>query len=238
MKLKSFGCSFIWGSELSDVPLSGLTSSQLTWTAQLSRELNLQYECHAWPGRGNFWIANQVLDQLATDDPALYVINWTWIDRFDFINQDYVSQHWETLRPGPENHTHGAFYYRNLQCELSDKLHSLQLIKLVTMELLAAGHPFIMTYMDNLIFDQRWHTTPGMIKQQEFLKPLMLHWKTNQPQSMDWLQWAVQQGHSVTANNHLLESGHECVFQDVLARLQHDEIATASQFAVDKIKTP
>jgi len=133
MKLKSFGCSFIWGSELPDVPIPGNIPSQLTWPALLSRELNLQYECHAWPGRGNFFTAKQVLDQLAINEPTLYVVNWTWIDRFDFVDKDYTDGRWETLRPGRNNHPHGDFYYRNLHSELRDKLHTLQLIKLITM---------------------------------------------------------------------------------------------------------
>ena len=237
MKLKSFGCSFVWGSEMPDVIIPGHVHSQLTWPARLSRKLDMPYECHAWPGRGNFFTANQVLDQLATNEPALYVINWTWIDRFDFVDLNN-KEHWETLRPGQGNHPHSEFYYRNLHSEVSDKLHSLQLIKLITMELLAADQPFIMTYMDNLIFDQQWHTTPAMLKQQEFLQSKMLHWQTNQKELINWALWAVKQGHSVTASNHLLESGHKLVFQDVLKRLQAGEIATALPLVVDKIKTP
>ena len=235
MKLKSFGCSFIWGSELPDIQLPK-NFSNLTWPALLSRELNMPYECHANPGRGNFFIANQVLDQLALNEPSLYVVNWTWIDRFDFFDLNNKG-HWETLRPGRGNHPHGDFYYRNLHSELRDKLHSLQLIKLVTLELLASGQPFIMCYMDDLIFDQQWHTTPSMIKQQEFTKSLMLHWGIRDHDPMNWCGWAVQQGHPVTKSNHLLESGHELVFRHVLKRLRRGKITTASQFAVDKVKT-
>ena len=239
MKLKSFGCSFIWGSELPDVPIPGHGHSELTWPARLSRELNMPYECHAWPGRGNFFIAKQVLDQLTTTTPEFYVINWTWIDRFDFVEIENKDQ-WQTLRPGQGNHPHGDFYYRNLHSELQDKLHSLQSIKLVALELLAARQPFIMTYMDDLIFDQRWHTTPSMLTQQEFLKPLMLHWHMTDrvPETMNWAQWAVQHGHPITASNHLLESGHELIFRNILKRLRRGKITTASEFAVHKIKTP
>ena len=238
MKLKSFGCSFIWGSELPDVQIPGHAHSRLTWPARLSREFNMVYECYARPGRGNFFIANQVLDNLAKNEPALHVINWTWIDRFEFVDQNYTDDRWETLRPGRNNHPHGDFYYRNLHSELSDKLHSLQLIKLVTLELLAAGQPFIMTYMDDLIFDQRWHTTPAMLAQQEFVKPLMLHWRLKNHDPVNWCGWASQQGHAVTDSNHLLESGHELVFKEVLKRLRRGKISTASQFTVHKIKTP
>jgi hypothetical protein len=237
MKLKSFGCSFIWGSELPDIQLPK-NFSNLTWPARLGHELNMLYECHDWQARRNFFIDNQVLDQLATDEPALYVINWTWVDRFDFVNQDYAINRWETLMPGKKMHKQSDFYYRNLHSELRDKLHSLQLIKLVALELLASEQPFIMTYMDNLIFDQRWNTTPAMLKQQEFVKPLMLHWELKDHNPMHWCGWAAQQGHPVTASNHLLESGHELVFQDVLKRLQTGEIATALPLAVHKVKTP
>ena len=213
------------------------TCSQLTWPARLSRELNLRYECYARPGCGNFSIANQVLDQLATAEPTLYVVNWSFIDRFDFVDQEHTDGRWETLRPGKRNHPHSDFYYRNLHCELRDKLHSLQLIKLVTLELQASGQPFVMTYMDHLIFDQRWHTTPGMLQQQQFLKPIMLHWELPDQTPVNWAFWAAQIGHPVTDSGHLLKTGHELIFRDVLARFQRDEIATASQFAVDKIKT-
>lgn len=220
-----------------DVAISGHQCSQLTWPALLSRSLGLQYKCYAWPGRGNFFIASQVLDQLARNESALYVINWTWIDRHDFISTDPKGDPWKTLMPGKKAHEHADFYYRNLHSELRDKISCLQLIKLVTLELLASGQPFIMTYMDDLIFDQRWHVTPGMQKQQAFVEPLMLHWELENHDPMNWSGWAAQQGHEVSEYYHLLASGHELVFQDVLARFQRDEIATASQSAVDKIKT-
>ena len=220
-----------------DEQIPTYSASRLTWPARLSREFDMVYECYARPGRGNFFIANQVLDNLAKNEPALHVINWTYIDRFDFVDLNN-REVWETLRPGRGNHPHGDFYYRNLHSELRDKLHNLQLIKLVTMELLAAGHPFIMTYMDDLIWDQRWHTTLAMCQQQEFLKPHMLHWGLKDHDPMNWSGWAVQQGHPVTAQNHLLESGHDLVFTEVLRRLQAGEIVTASQSAIDKIKNP
>ena len=221
-----------------DEQIPTYSASQLTWPARLSRKFDMVYECYARPGRGNFFIANQVLDNLAKNEPALHVINWTWIDRHDFISTDPNGDPWQTLMPGKRAHQHSDFYYRNLHSELRDKLHTLQLIKLVTMELLAAQQPFIMTYMDDLIWDQRWHTTPAMIKQQEFTKSLMLHWGIKDHDPMNWSSWAVQQGHPVTAQNHLLESGHELVFTEVLRRLQAGEIATASQFVIDKIKNP
>ena len=221
----------------SSIPVVGNPASQYTWPARLSGELNLKYECHAWPGRGNFFIASQVLDQLARNECALYVINWTWIDRHDFISTDPKADPWQTLMPGKKAHEHADFYYRYLHSELRDKMSCLQLIKLVVLELLAAEQPFIMTYLDPLIFDQNYHVTPGMLTQQAFVKPLMLHWELDNHDAVNWSGWAAQQGHELSEYYHLLASGHELVFQNVLSRLQNNQIPTASQAAVDKIKT-
>ena len=62
MKLKSFGCSFIFGSELAydgrDSPYA--TPSQLTWPAHLAQHLNYNYQCYARPGAGNLQILEQI----------------------------------------------------------------------------------------------------------------------------------------------------------------------------------
>lgn len=215
-----------------DTLLPGSNHSELTWPALLSQHLNFDYECYAHPGSGNFFTASQVLDQIATDEPAVYVVNWTWIDRFDFIDLANREQ-WETLRPGKGNHPHADFYYRNLHSELRDKLSSLQQIKLTTDALIESGQPFIMCYMDDLIFDQRWHTTPAMLKQQEFLRPLMQHWP-----EPNWCIWAEKQGHEITASRHLLTTGHQAIFKEILSRLQANTVPTASQLGINKIKTP
>lgn len=233
MKLKSFGCSFIYGSELSDESATR-KFSQLTWPALLSQKLKLPYSTWAYPGDGNLLIASHCLDQLATGKPAFYVVNWTWIDRFDFVDLERTPNEqrgqWDTLRPGKNNHLHGDFYYRNLHSELRDKIVTLQQIKLVTDTLLASGQPFIMTYMDELIFDQRWHITPAMIQQQNFVQPVMQHWPGG-----NWCLWANRKGHEITDSGHLLESGHELVFNDLYQKLCSDKIPTASQFCINKV---
>ena len=92
MTLKSFGCSFIFGSELADDGRDGpyATPSQLTWPAHLSKHLSRDYQCYARPGAGNLQILEQLLNQSAiNDDTDLFVIGWTWIDRFDYYDADY-----------------------------------------------------------------------------------------------------------------------------------------------------
>ena len=230
MKLKSFGCSFIWGSELPDLSKStdslikGSMYSELTWPARLSRALNIGYGCYARPGCGNFFIANQCLDQLALNEPALYVINWTWIDRFDYINQDNSSNRWKTLRPNTScdgQEQLADYYYRNLHSQYRDKLATLMHIKLCIDSLQQTGHEFIMTYVDDLMLETEWHTSPAVSTLQEYIRPHL-----RQFNGLNMLEYSREHGHAFGPQAHPLESAHEDLFQYALAN-----------FAVDKIKT-
>ena len=213
MKLKSFGCSFIWGSELPDVPIPGNIPSHVTWPALLSRELNMQYECHAWPGRGNFFTAKQVLDQLARNEPTLYVINWTWIDRFDYVDVNdtwHGTTPWSTIMPADDT-TMAKVYYRDLHSEYRDKFTALMAIRLVIDTLKQRGIPFIMTYMDDLIFDQRWHTTPAVMDLQKYVKPHMTAFATQ-----TFLEWSRANNYAISTTFHPLEAAHRAAADYVI----------------------
>ena len=95
MKLKSFGCSFIFGSDLADavaIPSQFTVASQFTWPAIVAKKLNYDYECFARPAAGNLQIAEQALSQAANSPESLFVISWSWIDRFDHWGQ--VKEPW------------------------------------------------------------------------------------------------------------------------------------------------
>ena len=82
MQLKSFGCSFIHGTELPDQTfVNGRDMpSLLTWPAHLARHLDRQYVCFSHGGAGNLQILSQILDQAATSDSSdLFVVGWTLI---------------------------------------------------------------------------------------------------------------------------------------------------------------
>ena len=99
MKLTSHGCSFIYGCELS--------SPSLSWPALVARRLGYDSQCYAVPGSGNLQIMESVMLHAHPSD--LCVINWTWLDRFDFV--DTRDESWQTLRPALD-HEHAEFYYR------------------------------------------------------------------------------------------------------------------------------
>ena len=211
MNLKSFGCSFIYGSELSDedgdVPGQGRTHySRLTWPAHLAQHLTYNYLCYARPGAGNLQIAERVLTHLATNEPALFVINWTFIDRFDYIQLNnplkLVDPAWATLMPVDTTDIAGM-YYKNLHSETRDKLTTLMSVRLVIDTLKQKNCPFIMTYMDELMFDRQWNTTPAITDLQDYINPHMTTFD-----GMNFQQWSKKNGHAITNIGHPLESAH------------------------------
>ena len=167
MNLKSFGCSFIFGSELSDDAQNDQypTGSRLTWPAHLAAYLGYDYLIYARPGAGNLQIAERVLTHLAT----------------------------------------------NLHSEIRDKLATLMSVRLVIDTLKQKGCPFIMTYMDDLMFDRRWHTTPAITDLQDYIRPHMTTFG-----GMNFQQWSKKNGHPITAIGHPLESAHAAAGQLII----------------------
>ena len=216
MKLKSFGCSFIFGSELSDNhddlivknPIGRF--SQLTWPALVANYLNYTYECHARPGSGNLQIAERILTELSDPDPALYIINWTWIDRFDYYYRCDYWQPWATIRPADATDV-SLMYYKKLHSEYQDKLTSLMYMRLVIDTFKQKGFPFIITYMDDLTFDQRWHTSPAIVDLQEYVKPYMTTFD-----NLNFLDWSKKNGYPITKIGHPLEQAHAAAAQYML----------------------
>jgi hypothetical protein len=94
-------------------------------------------------------------------------------------------------------------YYRDIHSEYRDKFTCLSYIKLAIDTLNQKGIPFIMTYMDKLLFDQRWHVTPAVTALQDFIKPYMTTFD-----GQTFLNWSRAQGYPETANWHPLEAAH------------------------------
>ena len=201
MKIKSFGCSFIYGSELSDNPHIWKYSN-LTWPAILAKRLGYDYECHARPGSGNLQIAERVLNECDKNDSAVYIIDWTWIDRFDFIKSQDPWQPWGTLRPS-STEKHAESYYKNLHSEYRDKLTTLISVKTVIDILLEKDIQFIMTYEDDLIFDQRWHASSAV---KELQKTVSKHMTTFE--GLGFFSWSRENNYSISEAWHPLEQAH------------------------------
>ena len=86
MIFKSFGCSFIFGTDLPDLALRfRREGSKFSWPAKLAQKKAADYKCYARPGAGNLQILEQILNQATQDAPATFIIAWSFINRFDFI---------------------------------------------------------------------------------------------------------------------------------------------------------
>lgn len=205
MKLKSFGCSFIFGTDLADANAESLTASINSWPALLAQQLGHDYTCYARPGAGNLQILEQVLNQATTVNNDLFVVNWTWIDRFDYYNANYDGKSWTdwfTIMPVDTNNL-AKTYYRDLHSEYRDKFTSLSYIKLAIDTLEQQSIPFIMTYTDELLFDQKWHTTPAVTALQASIKPKMMLFE-----GQTFLNWSRNHDYPISAGWHPLEDAH------------------------------
>lgn len=219
MTLKSFGCSFIFGTDLADEGSgeSHALTSQSTWPALLSKDLGYTHQCHARPGSGNLRILEKILTQAnKSDNTDLFVIGWTWIDRFDYTvtpnGQDHAydlagDNVWRTVVP-VDTDNKANVYYKDLHSEFRDKLTTLIYIKTAIDTLKQKNIPFLMTYMDELIFETQWHVTPAIVDLQNYIRPYM-----TQFENKTFLDFSKEKGFAISATLHPLETAHQAGFE-------------------------
>jgi hypothetical protein len=208
--LKSFGCSFVYGSDLSDCTNS--TPSQLTWPALIAKQLNIDYECWARPGQGNFKIYCDILAHSEPDSVCL--VNWTWIDRVDYVDHH---ESWQTLRPADENALQ-KFYYKNMHSQIVDMISNASYIVLAAQHLQEQGIPYIMSCMDHLLFetvDPDWHNPKYMESLQHKLGNILINFD-----KLNFLDWSRQHNFPVSATWHPLESAHQAAADYWLPQIQ------------------
>ena len=229
MNLKSFGCSFIFGSDLADDgrDLSRPTPSQYTWPAHLARHLDREYCCYARPGAGNLQILDQILNQAAANkSDELFVIGWTWIDRFDYYPANPTTHSmspWRTIMPIDEGEI-AKVYYRDLHSEFRDKFTSLSYIKLAIDTLKQKNINFIMTYTDDLLFDQRWNTSLAVADLQNYVKPYMTTFD-----NQSFLEWSRAHGYPETDAWHPLEAAHQAAGEYIIKVFDRQKISDPTQ---------
>jgi hypothetical protein len=203
MKLKSFGCSFIYGDDLVDTHRFEDPWSAYTWPALLAKDLGIRHECYAKSGAGNLQIFQSLCNQLADPEPAIFVVSWTWIDRFDHM----LDKQWQTIRPSSQC-SNQEFYYRNLHSQYTDKLSNLSLITSALNLLNQQQRKFIMVCQDRLLFETEWHCDAAIQLLQAQLKDHII-WFDNQT----FLEWSKSNGYAISENWHPLEDAHLTAFE-------------------------
>lgn len=220
MYLKSFGCSFIFGTDLHDDGKEKIcpTPSRHTWPALIAQHLGHEYVCYARPGSGNLRIWTRMTNHVISNEPDLFVVQWTWGDRFDYIDSDrhdkannldphmyqaWSYDPWKTLMPNDFSNDNSEWYFRNLHTQTRDQLTNLIYIKSAIDLLKASGNKFIMFNMDDLLFENRWHATPAITALQEMVRPYL-----NSFEGKNFLEWSHDRGYPISATKHPLEEAH------------------------------
>jgi hypothetical protein len=219
MKLVSFGCSFIVGNDLADdrrpTTIKTLYNPSLsTWPALISKKLGFDYSSRAIAGIGNLRILESIIEEASTATDSFFVIGWSWIDRFDYTSS---ADNWQTLRPTTDT-VEADQYYRNLHSQYRDKLTSLMHIRSAIDVLQQKNIPFVMTYMDKLLFETKWHSSPAIAQLQDYIRPYLTTFDNS-----TFLEWSKQLGFPISKNLHPLEAAHaaaaDLIFPTVESKL-------------------
>lgn len=188
----SCGDSFFYGSDLQN--------PNLTWPSLVAQTLEHDYHCLAQAGVGNLRILQQIIQaQSLYGSSAIYLINWTWIDRFDYVASG--DNQWHTIRPALDDGKYDDLYYRHFHGELSDKFRNLVCIAQACD--LLQGHRFVMTYMDRLLVDQRWHA-PDYVK----ILQNKISGNLRDFDGKSFLEWSRDLGFPESDRWHPLEQAH------------------------------
>jgi hypothetical protein len=203
LKLKSFGCSFVYGTDLSDCVDN---PSKLTWPALLAQHRGLDYQCCAVGGTGNHKILNALAYELIEPDWAdsVYVIQWTWPDRFDYA--DPGTWLWQTIRPS-QNSATAEFYYRHLHSDYLDIISSLQYMYTAQQLLTSRGCEFVMTCLDPRIMTE---DITGTVHNNAVLELYRNQIKNNLRwfDGQGFLAWSRNQGFEESESWHPLDRAH------------------------------
>lgn len=209
MNLTSFGCSLIFGTELSDDGrnLPSPTPSKLTWPALIANALGINYRCLARGGVGNLAIMDKLLKHRYYDPDDFFIINWTFIHRFDYSDPDGMHfnkgrAEFKTLRPN-ESDEFSRFYFSHLHSDYRDKLTNLIHIKSTIDTLVRHKTKFFMTSIDDLLMDQRWHAPPQVVELQEQISPYLHNFE-----GKNFLDWARCSQLEISQAGHPLEAAH------------------------------
>jgi len=221
-KVIAIGDSFTRGDELADYDDTSdwYHHSKNTWPALIAKSLNADYKCRAVGGIGNQQISFKTSGTFNSD--SLYIVNWTWFERFDYINP--VTDHWETTHPRHENKL-DHYFYRNLDSELWNLFRNLQQMHSIIFLLKQHNIDFIMTCLDsmynNKIKDLRYDssiykTFDAVITQlQEQVLPYIIDFN-----GMGFLDWAKHNNYQFGPNGHPLEEAHAAAAEYIQERIK------------------
>jgi hypothetical protein len=222
MILGAFGDSFLFGSDLSDSDnfdgFEHFYPSNLTYPALLAKKLNLEYYCTARPAQSNKIIADDIIRAISYHkNSMIYIVNWTWTDRFEYIGEenDAGVPGWCTILP-TDNDKESTFFYKKLYSEIDAKLSNLFYINTTLDCLIENKCMFIMTFMDYLTLDKKFHCPRSIdVLQNRIMQHLVTF------EDLNFLDWSKKNNFPVSENWHPLEQAHEAAADYLFPMANH-----------------
>ena len=202
----AIGDSFTRGDELADCPVeipdTPVQYSQSTWPALIAKSLNYDYKSYAIGGRGNQWISMSVSTLLEKHRDALFIINWSWFERFDYVDID--TNEWTVTHPRHDDKL-DHYFYKHVDHEQWNLHRNLQQIH-STISLLDQNNiDFIMTCMDPMLY-----TKDSFVTKEKFISPLQEQILPSivDFEGMSFLEWSKHNSFELGPNGHPLEQAH------------------------------
>jgi len=215
----AIGDSFTRGDELADYNNTSdfYHHSKNTWPALIAKSLNADYKCVAIGGRGNQWISWEVAANIYNsydygNTNFLFIVNWSWFERFDYVNIDDDS--WMTTHPRHDNKL-DHYFYRNLDSDLWNLFRNLQQIHSTISLLKQHNINFIMTCIDPLyntdICNNR--STQWIEGWRKAIRILDISSNITTFDNMTFLEWSHINDFKCGPNGHPLEDAHSAAAQ-------------------------
>jgi len=218
-KVIAIGDSFTRGDELADCPeqilahFNPIQHSSSTWPALVAQHLGADYECIATGGRGNQWISWQVSRILHRLRQPLLIINWSWFERFDYVEVDKGLDTWHTTHPRHEDKLN-HYFYKNIDNELWNVHRNLQQIHSTISLLQQNKIDFIMTCPEKVsledILDKSTLIQKRYSDWQDSIKALQKqtsHYIVNF-YGYTFLEWTELKNFDIGPGGHPLEKAH------------------------------
>jgi hypothetical protein len=213
--LHSFGDSFTLGTDLADC--DSVNFSNFTWPAQVAKKLELPYTSFSKGGTGNQYIFSQLIEKFTRchqKDRIFYVINWTWIERFDYI--DVNTNHWNTTHPHHEGRL-DHYFYKHIDSQVWNMIRNLQLMWGAIGFLKHSNCDFVMTCLDDTLWTRNYSEiyTTLIYTLQQLVKPYVVDF-----QNQNFLEWSKLHNFPMGATGHPLEDAHAAAAELMLPMAQ------------------
>lgn len=239
MKLIAGGDSFIYGSELADCP-NGKTYSQKTFTALLSKEYNLEYQCSAYPGNSNNSISRSVINTVELcKSNKVVVVCWTFPQRWEFrLFNDQGKDQWFNVNSW---HTDKKYRFNSLDFDESmirkfateyfktagaseyyEVYSTLKEILFLQYYLKNNNIPYLFTTANNTFFEHENYSRN--VSNELLTLTNEIDWdewyffpegsgpsQTEAPRG--FYQWAIENKYSIGPKSHPLEQAHQDAFK-------------------------